>query len=154
VSDDPTYMRAALAEAAAGAIAGELPIGAVIVVDGEIVARGRSRQVERGTRIAHAETDAITTGGMRLVHDAGRATIYTTVEPCPMCLGAIVMAGIPDVVFAARDRNAGVPEVIEASPYVRRHVRSYRGGLLEGESRALIGRHVPDLLRYLDGAAG
>jgi tRNA(adenine34) deaminase len=151
VSDDPTYMRAALAEAAAGAIAGELPIGAVIVVDGEIVARGRSRQVERGTRIAHAETDAITAGGMRVVRDGGRATIYTTVEPCPMCLGAIVMAGIPTVVYAARDRTAGVPELLRASTFMRRHVLEYRGGVLEDESRALVARHVPSLLRKLDG---
>jgi tRNA(adenine34) deaminase len=143
-------MLAAIAEADAAGAAGELPIGAVVVVDGEVVGTGRSRQVELGHHIAHAETDAIVRAGMRLVRDHDRATVYTSVEPCPMCLGAIVMADIPHVVFAARDRTAGVPEMLEI-PYVRRHIHTYTGGVLEQESRAVIEQRFPLLLRYLDG---
>ena len=151
--DDHAFMRAAIAEADAAGAAGELPIGAVIVIDGEIVARGRSRQVELGHPIAHAETDAIARAGMRLVRDHARATVYTSVEPCPMCLGAIVMADVPRVVFAAHDRNAGVPEMLEI-PYVRRHLTFYEGGVLEDESRAVVAARFPLLLGYLDGRRG
>ena len=61
------------------------------------------------------------------------------------------MADVPHVVFAAPDAFAGVPEVIEAGPYVRRHIATYRGGVLEAESPALIGRHRPQLLALLRG---
>lgn len=76
--------------------------------------------------------------------------LLTTVEPCPLCLGATVMADVPHIVFALADATAGVPEILHSVPYVRRHIESYSGGLLASESRALIARYQPGLLRYVD----
>ena len=138
--DVVAFMREALVEAEAAGAAGELPIGAVLVVGGEVVSRGRSRQRQRRSQLAHAELDALLAGGEAAWtrHDDG--VLFTTVEPCPMCLGAVVMADVPHVVFAADDPNAGVPAMLEI-PYVARHVATYRGGVLEDEARALIGRY-------------
>ena len=144
------FMSEALAEAEAAGHAGDLPIGAVVVLDGEIVSRGRSRKKERRTQLAHAELDALLDGGEPLWTRHDEAVLFTTVEPCPMCLGAAVMADVPHVVFACRDANAGVRQIIEMVPYVRRHIATYAGGVLECEARAVIERHDPRLLGFLD----
>jgi tRNA(adenine34) deaminase len=143
--DVERLMREALREADAAGRAGELPIGAVVAIAGDVVGRGRNRQRERRTQLAHAEVAALLAGGdaVYLRHD--EAVLVTTVEPCPFCLGAAVMADVPHIVFAAADPRAGVPEVIEASPYIRRHIRRYVGGVLAADSLALIGRHDPEL---------
>ena len=154
--DLEALMREALAEAEAAASAGELPIGAVVALDGRVVGRGRSRQRERRSQLAHAEIDALLDAGEPLWTRHDEAVLFTTIEPCPMCLGAAVMADVPHIVFACTDVNAGVPQALETLPYVRRHVATYRGGVLEAESRALVERAYPRLLGYLDGtrAAG
>jgi len=76
--------------------------------------------------------------------------LLTTVEPCPLCLGATVMADVPHIVFALADATAGVPEIVHSVPYVRRHIETYNGGLPGSESRALIARYQPGLLRHID----
>ena len=96
----------ALAEESAGA--GEVPVGAVIVRAGRVIGRGRNRMRERGDPRAHAEMEAIEearalTGSARLDGD----TLYVTLEPCPMCAGAIVLARIGRVVFGAWDPRLG-----------------------------------------------
>ncbi len=96
------FMREALAEAETAGLAGELPIGAVLVVDGGIVARGRARQRELHSQLAHAELQALLTGGEALWKRYERTVLFTTMEPCPMCLGATVMTDVPHIVFAAR----------------------------------------------------
>lgn len=144
-------MRAALAEARAAGEAGELPIGAVVVIDGQIVARGRSNQKRARSQLRHAETNALLGGGEALWRDYDRAVIFTTVEPCPMCLGAAVMADVPNIVFAAHDALAGAGALIDASPYIRRHIRTYLGGVLEPESLELIGRFDPAMRRNISG---
>ena len=149
--DVEALMHAAIAEADAAGAVGELPIGAVVALDGEIVSRGRSRQRERRSQLAHAELDALVAGGEPLWTRHDEAVLFTTVEPCPMCLGAVVMADVPHVVFACPDANAGVPAMLDL-PYIRRHIATYRGGVLEAETRALIERHQPHLLGYLDGS--
>jgi tRNA(adenine34) deaminase len=143
------YMREALAEAEAAGMAGELPIGAVLVVDGEIVARGRARQRELHSQLAHAELQALLAGGEALWERYERAVLFTTMEPCPMCLGATVMADVPHVVFASRDAVVDSGLVIETIPYVRRHIRVYMGGVMEDESRELIARFDPEFLEYV-----
>jgi tRNA(Arg) A34 adenosine deaminase TadA len=91
-------MREALAEAAVAAAAGERPIGAVVVVAGEVVSRGRSRQNELRSQLAHAELEALQNGGEAVWERYREAVLFTTVEPCPLCLGAAVMADVPHVV--------------------------------------------------------
>jgi tRNA(adenine34) deaminase len=143
-------MREALTEAKAAGEAGEYPIGAVVVVDGEIISRGRSRQRELRSQLAHAELEALQRGGESLWvrHDA--AMLFTTVEPCPLCLGAAVMADVPHIVFAHPDPAIQSAQIIERVPYVRSHIETYYGGVLRAESRALFERYEPRMLDWLD----
>jgi len=71
------------------------------------------------------------------------------VEPCPMCLGAIVMADIPHIGFALPDPNIQSRQIVTSNPYVGRHIRSYYGGVLEEESRDIVSRYHPRLLSYI-----
>jgi len=104
-------MREALAEAAKAAAAGEIPIGAVVVVDGRIVARDHNRREELHDPTAHAEVLALRTAGKKLGRwRLDRATLYVTIEPCPMCAGAMVQARLGRLVYGARDLKAGAVE--------------------------------------------
>ena len=106
--EDRDFMQAALALAKEAAADGEVPVGCVVVRDGEIVGRDRNRR-EKGTNaLCHAELEAINEactalGGWRL----WQCTLYVTLEPCPMCAGAIINARIPRVVYGAGDLKAG-----------------------------------------------
>jgi len=135
-------MREALVEAEAGGLAGEYPIGAVVAVDGEVVSRGRSRHRERRSQLAHAELEALLGGGELLWTRHDEAVLVTTVEPCPMCIGAAVMADVPHVVFSVEDRFVQTPQIVEV-PYMRSHIQTYRGGVLAAETLALIERLHP-----------
>lgn len=102
------YMRQALALAREAAAAGEVPVGCVIVRDGVVVGCGRNRREELQRTSSHAEMEAIaqaneTLGGWRL----DGCTLYVTLEPCPMCAGAIINARIPRVCYGARDEAMG-----------------------------------------------
>jgi tRNA(adenine34) deaminase len=152
--DLQTWMRAALHEAELAGQAGELPIGAVIVIDGRLIARGRARHNELRSQVRHAEMNAILEGGEALWLDFNRAVLFTTVEPCPMCLGAAVMADIPHIVYALPDRNVQSARTLEHNPYVRRHVRSYTGGVLADESAAVFARYNPQALAYIQTGGG
>lgn len=105
---DEELMYQALALAEQSAREGEVPVGCVVTLDGRIVGRGRNRREKNKTALAHAELEAIseacrTLGGWRL----WQCTLYVTLEPCPMCAGAILNAQIPRVVYGARDEKAG-----------------------------------------------
>lgn len=105
---DEELMREALALAREAAAAGEVPVGCVIALDGKPVGRGRNRRETARSALAHAELEAIdhacrTLGGWRL----WQCTLYVTLEPCPMCAGAIINARIPRVVYGARDAVNG-----------------------------------------------
>ena len=145
------WMRLALEEAELAGQAGELPIGAVIVIDGQVIARGRARHQERQSQVSHAEMNAILNGGEPLWRDFRRAILLTTVEPCPMCLGAAVMADIPHIVYALPDTIVHSDSTLEANPYVRRHIRTYQGGVLEQDSVAIFERYAPKPLSYIRG---
>lgn len=102
------YMRQALALAQEAAAAGEVPVGCVIVREGQVVGRGRNRREEKRSTASHAEMEAIAQanealGSWRL----DECTLYVTLEPCPMCAGAILNARIPRVFYGARDRQFG-----------------------------------------------
>ena len=106
--EDFEFMGEALALAAEAAAEGEVPVGCVIVRQGQIVGRGRNRREKVRNALCHAEIEAIdqacrTLGGWRL----WECTLYVTLEPCPMCAGAIVNARIPRVVFGASDAKCG-----------------------------------------------
>jgi tRNA(adenine34) deaminase len=138
--DDGIFMKAALAEAVKAAGRGEVPVGAVVVRDGTIVARGSNRPVKSSDPTAHAEIVAIRqaakkTGNYRLPG----CDLYVTVEPCAMCLGAVVQARLRRLVFGALDPKAGALSSTMKFPFARlNHRPEVRGGVLAGESRALL----------------
>ena len=125
-----TYMRRAFALAAQAAADGDVPVGCVIVKDGQIIGRGRNRREERGDATAHAELEAIRDACGRLgswrLHDC---TLYVTLEPCPMCAGGIINSRIHTVRYGAKDDKAGacgsVLNLFEER--FNHHPRIYRG---------------------------
>jgi tRNA(adenine34) deaminase len=147
--DLDAFMDEALAEADAAGRAGERPISAVVVIDGNVVSRGRSRQNERRSQLAHAELEALMSGGEPVFTRYDEAVLLTTVEPCPLCLGAVVMADVPHIVYAVADPNAALPPSVLEVPYLRRHIATYRGGVRDSQSLELIARHSPALARDL-----
>lgn len=94
---DP-FMQAAIEEARKGLAAGGIPIGSVLVIDGEIVGRGHNQRVQKGSCVLHAEMDCLENAGRLTAADYARATIYSTLSPCDMCSGAILLYGISHVV--------------------------------------------------------
>lgn len=102
------YMRQALVLARQAAGAGEVPVGCVIVRGGKVVGRGRNRREERQMVSAHAEMEAIASANAELrTWRLDDCTLYVTLEPCPMCAGAILNARIPRVYYGARDESFG-----------------------------------------------
>jgi cytosine deaminase len=95
---DP-FLAAAVAEARQGLREGGIPIGAVLVIDGQVVGRGHNRRVQRGSVVLHAEMDCLERAGRRLAAEYRRATLYSTLSPCDMCSGAVLLYGIPAVVI-------------------------------------------------------
>lgn len=101
-------MRQALLQAEEARKDGEVPVGCVIVHNGEVIARGRNRREEKQSTLSHAETEAIAQAN-QVLHSwrLEDCTLYVTLEPCPMCAGAILNARIPRVFYGARDRVMG-----------------------------------------------
>jgi cytosine/creatinine deaminase len=107
---DSRCLGAAIEEAQAGLAEGGVPVGAALVVDGDIVATGRNRRVQLGSVIRHGETDCLENGGRLPASTYARATMYTTLSPCPMCSGAILLYGIPRVVLGENRTFMGAEE--------------------------------------------
>lgn len=95
---DP-LLTAAIEEAAEGAAAGGIPIGSILAIDGEIVGRGHNQRVQRNSVVLHAEMDCLENAGRMSGARYRRAILYTTLSPCDMCTGAILLYGIPRVVI-------------------------------------------------------
>lgn len=91
-------MDIAVAEAQAGLEEGGIPIGSALLIDGEVVGRGHNRRIQKGSAILHGEMDALENAGRLPASSYRKATIYTTLSPCAMCSGAIILYGIPQVV--------------------------------------------------------
>ncbi len=105
---DLTYLREAIAEAQAAELAGEVPVGAVIVRNNEIIARGRNRVIAHSDPTAHAEIVALRAAGHALAnYRLEGCDLYTTLEPCAMCAGAILHARIRRLIYATPDPKAG-----------------------------------------------
>ena len=135
------YMQEALALAREAAAHGEVPVGCVIVRGGEIVGRGRNRREEKQATASHAEMEAIADANARLgTWRLDECTLYVTLEPCPMCAGAIVNARIARVYYGARDEAMGAcggvmnlfMERFPATP-------ALVGGILAEDCRAVLG---------------
>ena len=138
--DDLTYMEEALALAREAAADGEVPVGCVIVRDGRIVGRGRNRRETGKSALAHAECEAISDacrnlGGWRLWD----CTLYVTLEPCPMCAGAIINARIPRVVYGASDAKCGAcGSVCDLFSMEFNHHPTVETGVLEEDCKKLL----------------
>ncbi|MBX2881582.1 MAG: nucleoside deaminase [Granulosicoccus sp.] len=98
MSDHEAFMAAAIEEAQKGRNSGGIPIGSVLVIDGKIVGRGHNQRVQQGSAIHHAEMNCLENAGRLSASDYKKAVIYSTLSPCDMCSGAILLYGIPRVV--------------------------------------------------------
>ena len=94
-----TFMQAAIEEARRGLNEGGVPIGSVLVHNGKIIGRGHNRRVQQGSPILHGEMDALENAGRQPASVYKESVLYTTLSPCPMCSGAILLYGIPEVVI-------------------------------------------------------
>ena len=143
--DTPELREAAMSEAlrlaAEAAAAGEVPVGAVVTCDGEIVGRGRNRREEAKNALGHAELEAMdkacrTLGGWRL----HRCTLYVTLEPCPMCAGAAVNARMKKIVYGAADPKSGAfGSLFDLNKIPLNHHPEVEKGFREEESAGILG---------------
>lgn len=145
---DEEYMKLAIAEGEAALVKGEVPVGAVMVIQGEVVGRGHNEREAGNDPTAHAEILAIRQaaqklGGWRLLD----TTIYVTVEPCPMCAGAIQQARIKRLVYGISDPKAGAVESLYNIVQDERlnHRVEVTAGVAEDECRALMKKFFREL---------
>ncbi|MDX1482079.1 MAG: nucleoside deaminase [Woeseiaceae bacterium] len=103
------FLSAAIAEARKGRDAGGIPIGSVLVLDGRIVGRGHNQRVQKGSPVLHAEMDCLENAGRLSANDYRRAILYSTLSPCDMCSGAVLLYEIPKVVVG-ENRSFQGPE--------------------------------------------
>ena len=106
------FMEAALAEAKKGMESGGIPIGSVIVHDGEIIGRGHNQRVQKGSATLHGEMDALENAGRQPASVYKNSVLYTTLSPCPMCTGAILLYGIPKVVIGENKTFMGEEQLL------------------------------------------
>lgn len=111
--DDP-FLQAAIDEARAGLTEGGIPIGSVIVYQGRIIGRGHNRRVQQGSAIRHGEMDAFENAGRQKASVYRDCTLYTTLSPCAMCSGAILLYGIPKVIVGENRTFMGEEELLRS----------------------------------------
>jgi len=111
---DRRFLAAAIGEARAGLAEGGVPIGAALVVDGAVLATGRNRRVQLGSVIRHGEMDCLENAGRLRASVYARATMYSTLSPCPMCSGSILLYGIPRVVLGENRTFLGAEDHLRA----------------------------------------
>ena len=111
---DHELLDLAIAEARVSRAEGGIPIGAVLAVDGDVVGTGHNQRVQLGSAIRHGETDALENAGRLPAAVYARATMYTTLSPCHMCTGAILLYGIPRVVIGENETFLGAEELLIA----------------------------------------
>src|ERR1700716_2634484 len=109
------FMAAAIAQAEEGLRTGGIPIGSVLVHGNRIIGRGHNRRVQRGCVILHGEMDALENAGRQKASVYRECTIYTTLSPCPMCTGAILLYGIPRVVVGENVTFVGAEELLRSA---------------------------------------
>jgi cytosine/creatinine deaminase len=112
--DDRRWLDVAIAEARAGRDEGGIPIGAAVVADGVLLAGGHNRRVQHGSAIHHGETNALENAGRQPASVYRRATMYTTLSPCDMCTGAMLLYGIPRVVIGENATFMGAEDLLRS----------------------------------------
>ena len=112
--DDARFLEVAIEQARIGRSEGGVPIGAALVVDGEVLGAGRNRRVQQGSAIRHGETDALENAGRLHASVYRRATMYTTLSPCHMCTGAVLLYEIPRVVLGENRTFMGAEDLLRA----------------------------------------
>lgn len=148
---DP-YMRAAIEEAEEGLQEGGIPIGSVVVQRDQIIGRGHNRRVQKGSVVLHGEMDALENAGRRPPSVYRECTLYTTLSPCSMCTGAVLLYGIPRLVIGENQTFPGEEELLRArgviievrqdptcirlmSEFIRAHPELWNEDIGEAESR-------------------
>ncbi|MDD2335837.1 MAG: nucleoside deaminase [Geobacteraceae bacterium] len=108
------FLEAAIEEARKGLAEGGIPIGSVLVVDGRIVGRGHNRRVQKESAVLHAEMDCLENAGRLTANEYRRATLYSTLSPCDMCSGAVLLYGIPKVMVGENRTFQGPEEYLRS----------------------------------------
>ncbi len=108
------FLQQAITEAEAGWAAGGIPIGSVIVHDGEVIGRGHNKRIQQGSPTLHGEMDALENAGRQKASVYRESTIYTTLSPCSMCTGAILLYGIPRVVIGENRTFMGEEDLLRS----------------------------------------
>jgi creatinine deaminase len=108
------YLAAAIAEARIGQRSGGIPIGSVLVIDNEIVGRGHNQRIQKGSSVLHAEMDCLENAGRLRASDYRKAVLYSTLSPCDMCSGAILLYSIPRVVIGENETFRGPEDLLRA----------------------------------------
>jgi len=108
------FMQAAIEEAKKGLAAGGIPIGSVLVIDGKIVGRGHNQRVQKGSAILHAEMDCLENAGRLKASDYQRATLYSTLSPCDMCSGTVLLYKIPKVIVGENKTFQGPEDYVRS----------------------------------------
>lgn len=139
--DDESYMRRALELARSAELAGEVPVGAVLVLEGVVIGEGWNRPIGSCDPSSHAEIEALRAGGRQLGnYRMAGSTLYVTMEPCPMCAGAMIHARVARLVYGTADLRAGatgtVIDVLGSA--AANHRVSVTGGVLAAECRELL----------------
>lgn len=141
MNKDEAFMRLALKEAEAAAEQGEVPVGAIIVVDGQVVSRAGNKRETLGDPTAHAEILALREAAARLdTWRLSQASIYVTVEPCLMCMGALLMARVARLVYGCADAKAGACGSlydISCDPRLNHRIAVTRGVLADAAQEVL-----------------
>ncbi len=114
VDEETGYLQAAIDEAKKGLAAGGIPIGSVLVLDGKVVGRGHNQRVQRGSPILHAEMDCLENAGRLSPAEYRRSTLYSTLSPCDMCSGTVLLYGIPRVVIGENRTFMGPEEYLQS----------------------------------------
>ena len=108
------FLQAAIAEARKGLATGGIPIGSVLVIDGNIVGRGHNQRVQKGSAVLHAEMDCFENAGRIKAADYKRATLYSTLSPCDMCSGTALLYGIPKVIVGENKTFQGPEDYVRS----------------------------------------
>lgn len=112
--DDARFLDVAIEQAELGVSEGGIPIGAALVADGKVLGAGHNRRIQLGSPIRHGETDALEVAGRQPASIYQRATMYTTLSPCDMCTGAILLYGIPRVVIGENRTFMGAEDLLRS----------------------------------------
>lgn len=108
------FLRLAIEEAIQGRAEGGIPIGSVLVIDGKVVGRGHNQRVQIGSAVLHAEMDCLENAGRLTASEYARATLYSTLSPCDMCSGAVLLYGVPRVVIGENRTFKGPEEYVRS----------------------------------------